>query len=863
MPWREDEKTRRRALSLRQFALVFGLLAIVGVVLGLLGARIARELEALTAAPSDNQQWEMAQVEVEALVLLDAVKSVELGLASDLDEVRKRFDIFYSRIAATQTRRAHARDATVDEAIAALGRIRTALDRLAPLIDGSDVDLRARLGDLRAEIGRLRIEARGIALTYVRYFAQKSDAERKSLADLIEETSFVGAVFFVFLSLSLMVLVRLFQLSVDRARALTESSDRFEKTISASLDAIVVADEAGLVLDVNPAAERMFGYSRNAFVGSSLVALVTPDRLREPHAVGFARFIATGQRRAGETGRLVTTARRADGTEFPVELSLGASVRGDHRIVIGFVRDISERVRIERELITARDDALAAARARSDLLAFMSHEMRTPLNGVLAILDLLRETPLDARQTGYIDTAMRSGEMLLHLIADALDVTRLQSGLPTLREEVFDLGGLIEEVAAINRPTAAAKGDGIVVDADLPPTGTLGDRNRLRQILMNLVGNAIKFTRDGTIRLEARIEGSASEVQIVEIAVVDTGIGIAPEEIDHVFEEFVALESSDARIPQGSGLGLAIARRLAELMGGTLTATSRVGEGSRFVLALPFRAAAAEETAAPPEEGVGEARPRSGLRVLLVEDNPTNRMVTHEMLATLGASVEEAEDGEVGVAAATAERYDLVLMDLGMPRLDGRAATRAIRANPQAASRDAPIVGLTAHALPGVEDDLVAAGMNRCLYKPLRLADLRALLVDLFGVAAPPRAEARIDGGEVSERTLLEVSELAELAEILGQDRLVARLEAFRGEIDRALPTLSALPLAERGAAAHRLAGSAAVFGAVRLRAASTALETACARGDETEVDRSTAAFEVDAKATIVALAELLADLRD
>ncbi|MBV5264745.1 hybrid sensor histidine kinase/response regulator [Pinisolibacter aquiterrae] len=862
MPWREDEKTRRRALSLRQFALVLGLLVVVGAVLGLLGTRIARELEALTAAPSDNQQWEMAQVEVEALVLLDAIKSVELGLATGLDEVRKRFDIFYSRISATQTRRGRAADASVDEATAALGRIRTGLDRLAPLIDGADTDLRAHLGDLREEVARLRVQARSIALAYVRFFAQKSDAERKSLADLIEQTSIVGAVFFVFLSLSLIVLVRLFQLSDDRARALTESRDRFEKTISASLDAIVVVDDAGLVLDVNPAAEQMFGYSRNAFVGSSLVSMVIPERLRESHAAGFARYVATGRRRTGETGRLISTARRADGTEFPVELSLGASVRGDQRIVIGFVRDISERVRIEQELIGARDDALAAARARSDLLAFMSHEMRTPLNGVLAILDLLRETPLDERQTGYIDTAMRSGEILLHLIADALDVTRLQSGVPMLREEVFDLAELIEEVAAINRPAAAAKGDGIVVDSDLPPGGTLGDRNRLRQILMNLVGNAIKFTRDGTIRLEVRIERALPESPTVEIAVVDTGIGIAQEEIDHVFEEFVALEPTDARIPRGSGLGLAIARRLVELMGGTLTATSRVGAGSRFVLTLPYTTAAVETSAASPDDVEDVARPRSGLRVLLVEDNPTNRLVTHEMLTMLGASVEEAEDGEVGVAEATVGRYDLVLMDLGLPKLDGRAATRAIRADPRAASRDAPIVGLTAHALPGVEADLVAAGMNRCLYKPLRLADLRALLVDLFGTDPQAGAEAPSDGDEGAEATILDVSELAELAEVLGQDRLVARLEAFRGEIDAAVSSLSALPLAERGAAAHRLAGSAAVFGAVGLRAASTALETACAGGDAAEADRCSAALEKDAKATIVALADLVADLR-
>ncbi|NLH82160.1 MAG: response regulator, partial [Phyllobacteriaceae bacterium] len=452
---------------------------------------------------------------------------------------------------------------------------------------------------------------------------------------------------------------------------------------------------------------------------------------------------------------------------------------------------------------------------------------------------------------------------LLHLIADALDVTRLQSGLPTLRREVFDLGAMIEEVAAINRPAAATKGDGLVVAADLPAVGFVGDRNRLRQILMNLVGNAIKFTRDGTIRIEAWVERPAGAAPTVEIAVVDSGIGIAPEEIERVFEEFVALDSADARIPQGSGLGLAIARRLAELMGGTLTATSRIGAGSRFVLTLPFETAATPAVPASPEGAARSARPRAGLRVLLVEDNPTNRLVTGEMLAALGVEVEEAEDGEIGVAKATDERFDLILMDLGMPKLDGRAATRAIRANADAASRDVPIVGLTAHALPGVEDELVAAGMNRCLYKPLRLADLNALLVDLFGAETRPRDEEPAGPAEVDDPSVLEFAELSELSELLGQDRRVARLDAFRDEIGRTTAALAASSLVERGAAAHRLAGSAAVFGTERLRTTASALEAACAGGEEGEVARRTAAFIAAADVTVSALAELLADLRD
>ena len=881
MPWREDRRTRFWAFSTRQFVLVIAVLAVAGVALGMLSVRIHHELVDLTAAPTDNQQWEMAQIDVEALVLIDAMKSVELGLGASLEEVRLRFDIFYSRIEAVETRAGARSSPDLAGSVAALDRIRAGLDQLVPLIDGPDDALQAALPEMRETVSAMRATARAVALDYVRHFAQASDTERQALAELIARTATMGAALLVALSLAIIVLIRVFQLSVARSRVILESNERFQNTIFASRDAIILADEQGRVLEVNPAAEGMFGYSHAAFLGARISDLIVPERLRRSHTASFRRHMATGGLPAGEGERLVTTARRADGEEFPVEISLGAAVHGEHRIVIGFVRDISAQRQAEQELIAARDVALAAARARSSLLAFMSHEMRTPLNGVLAILDLLRGTALDDRQRGYVETATRSGEILLHLIADALDVTRLQSDALTLREAPFDLAALLDEVAAINRPAAGARGTALVMDLHLPALNVLGDRNRLRQIIINLVGNAIKFTRDGTIRLTAAATQIDDDLACFDIAVEDSGIGIAPDQIERIFEEFVTIDAPGDPVSRGTGLGLAIARRIATLMGGTLSATSTPGRGSRFVRSVPMHTLSGPLPV--PAAGPAEDRvpwPRPGARVLVVEDNPTNRLVIGEILARFGCRIREAEDGVEGVALARAERFDLILMDVSMPRLDGPGATRAIRSDATGMCREVPIIGLTAHALPDTEADLLAAGMQRCLYKPVRVADLRALLVDIVGAAppdtgpddappeipeAPPPTPAPEDDAPDDAAEVLDTETLAELAEMLGEDRLRSRLEAFADELAGLGAALARARDEGDGMAAgklaHRTAGSAAVFGARALRTALIAVETAGVRGDPAALDRALAALMPEISACQTALAELAADM--
>ncbi len=875
MPLRDDSRLRFWAFSTRQFILVVAVLAIAGIALAVLVSRIDRDLVALTTAPTDNQQWEMAQVDVEALVLIDAIRAVEMGLDTSLDEVRKRFDIFYSRIDANRHRSRAVGDPDLTASAAALVRIRDGLEALVPLIDGPDPTLRSDLPQLRAEIERMRLEARAVALDYVRHFAQQSDAQRQAFAWLIERTTILGVVLLVALSLAVIVLIRVFQLSVTRAKVISESNERFQNTIFASRDAIIVAGDDGRVIEVNPAAERMFGYSHNAFLGNRIADLVVPERLRRGHLSSFARHVAIGWAPVGSQDRLVTTARRAGGEEFPVEISLGSAMLGSHRIVIGFVRDISDQLKAEHELIAARDDALAAARARSSLLAFMSHEMRTPLNGVLAILDLLRGTRLDARQRDYVATALRSGEILLNLIADALDVTRLQSDVLTLRTASFDLAGLLDEVAVINRPAAGARGDEIVLDVDLPALNVIGDRGRLRQILINLVGNAIKFTHDGVIRIIARAAQIDDDEARFEITVADSGIGIAPDQIERIFEEFVTIDAADARIPRGTGLGLAIARRIAALMGGTLTAESTLGAGSRFRLSIPL-CTVPRPDAAPAAASAGPIRlPRPGAHILVVEDNPTNRLVTGEILGRLGCTFSTAEDGEEGLTKATEERFDLILMDVSMPRMDGIAATRALRAHPTARSRDVPIVGLTAHALPETEAELMAAGMQRCLYKPVRVAELAALLVDMLGTdpddapgpepAGVPPVGPGPDTGRDAEA--LDAATSAELAELLGGEALTTRLAAFADELDGLGPALTSARVsgefAALGRLAHRAAGSCAVFGARDLRAALNALEAACTLGTAEVVDPGLAALPPRIAQTRAAVDTLLDDLAE
>ena len=730
-----------------------------------------------------------------------------------------------------------------------------------------------------------------------------------------------------------------------------KTQTKFQGLLEAAPDAMVGVDAQGLIRLVNTQTERLFGYDRTELLGRHIEILV-PARARELHPRHRQRYFADPQVRPMGAGNELFGAR-ADGTEFPAEISLSSIETEDGILVTAAVRDVSERKAFEEMVERARDTAERAARARQDFLANMSHEIRTPMNAVIGITSLLLDTDLDPQQRDYVETVRASGDHLLTIISDILDYAKIDSGKIVLEDLEFPLLDWIEDTVDLVAAQAADKGLELVIDvADGIPSAVRGDPGRLRQVLINLVSNAVKFTPTGEVVVAVAAEPVEDERTIVTVRVHDTGIGIPADRIALLFDPFTQADSTTTREYGGTGLGLAISRRLTELMGGTVELDSEVGRGttatftfqapvtahqvlplestltgqdllvvedsdtSREVLAtwgrrngmrvVTARTAEEARTVArgldptfvalvdhtlPGVDGVqlgghlrdahpaarlvllspaslspshrasgvfdtvlskpakrshvdaalrdlsvaGETpRPTQELRaspfelshrgrlsILVVEDNPVNQKVARHMLARFGYRADVAWSGAEALEMLARRAYDLVLMDVQMPEMDGLETTRRIRARyPASGPR---VVAMTANVSRSSIASCLEAGMDSFLGKPVVVADLAALLDDL--------AQGRTLGVEVAEPRddVLNASVLTRLSEEIGRGTVAELVTMFRNDVLNAGPTLT--EAADRGdvpavtALAHKLRSASRTLGAEQLADLLGALE--------------------------------------
>nr|WP_245216521.1 PAS domain-containing hybrid sensor histidine kinase/response regulator [Sagittula salina] len=623
----------------------------------------------------------------------------------------------------------------------------------------------------------------------------------------------------------MIAVLRLARQREREARLNHETRERLETIVSTSLDAVVVIDQTDRVIEWNGAAERVFGYTNREAVGAEMSSLIVPEHFRPMHRQAMQRYARTGVGRVVGRGIVQLEARHKDGSIFPVDLSLAEAQGPRGEIFVAFMRDITDRVRAEQALRRARDRAVAGEKQKAELLAVMSHEMRTPLNGILGTLDLCETEQLDEKNRRHLRIIRQSGEVLLSHVNDVLDISRLDAGKMPLRKRRFDLVALMREIIDSQTPRASALGNKLHL---LPPSPELhnaySDPDRLRQILLNLVSNAIKFTRNGRITLEADV---SEGLNAVELRVTDTGDGIAAQDLGRIFDDFVTIDSSYGRRNTGTGLGLGISQRLAVALGGELGAESEPGDGSLFWVRLPMDPPADAPVARIPANEPQAAPPRA-LDVLLVEDNAINREVARQMLERDGHRVTITEDGQQGLDAAAVRRFDVILMDISMPGLDGMTAARMIRAGKGPNVRT-PIVATTAHALPEEVRAFRAVGMDRVLTKPITVASLRRTLTEMLGRGGvtTPDPEAASGGTDASQALAetapprIDAAHFREVTEELADDHLRAMLANCAKEIDRFLdhlPEALAAPDPTFGSLsqeAHRLAGSAGVFGAL------------------------------------------------
>lgn len=486
------------------------------------------------------------------------------------------------------------------------------------------------------------------------------------------------------------------------------------QSLLASADAIIDCNDHGVITDWSPGAERLFGFTRAEALGQRINIIIPPNH-EEAHAEGFERWRLSGSARLER--RIELQAQRKDGCLLDIELWMSVTHLHGVRHIHSNIRDISERKQSAADLLAAKVEAEAANNAKSTFLANMSHELRTPLNGVVAVADLLSKTRLDRHQSELVSLIQSSSGQLLRLVGDILDLARIEAGEVVLASGPMSPRDLVSEVTAGLELAASAKNLSLSVSIDPAVSEHVeGDATRLKQVLTNLISNAIKFTDSGSVTVTVGCEGDG-----IRFDIADTGIGFSKEQRDVIFERFQQADGSITRKFGGTGLGLAISRELVDVMGGELDCWGAPDEGARFWFTLPLQPV--ETIAAPVEALPDECTANS--RALVVDDNATNRRVAELLLRSFGASVVSVEDGQQAVAAFTQGRYDVILMDMMMPVMDGLAATEAIRRiEVEQHLRPTPIIMLTASSLPEHITASLDAGADLHLPKPVNATAL-------------------------------------------------------------------------------------------------------------------------------------------
>ncbi len=797
-------------------------LAVCFIAIAMLGFEVNRKMSEQATASSDNIQWTLSQIEVEFLRVEEAVRDArDSKEPNDIAEFRRRFDILYSRLATFQKGSVYAGLRSELTFATMLAGVIHELDVLIPLVDAPNDVLATNLEELVGRFEGLEAGVRNIALAGINYFARVSDESRNDIwLTLMRVAALTIALVMALIILSV-VLFQLYSVSQRSAESVRAASARLEAMVNSTLDAVIVIDNKGKIVEFNGAAEFVFGYSRDEVIDQPMVDIIIPLKYRKAHMEGMKRHLRDGTAHIVGKGRVQMEALRKNGEVFPCEFSIASAQSPQGVLFVSFLRDNSAQVAAELELLTARDEALAGERARAEFMAVMSHEMRTPLNGMLGTMELIKDTPLSQRQRDYIKIMETSGRLLLHHVNDVLDIARLDSGRGHAEKRPFALNELLIEVMESQHGIATANNTTVEVDmSELGQVNVLGDQQRLRQVLLNLVSNAIKFTRDGLVRIEAEQLGDSD---VIEFRVVDSGIGISEENLERIFEDFVTLDSSYSRESGGTGLGLGIAKRLVETMDGSIGAESELGDGSLFWfrIPLPILSRSQFEMPVPVETTIAPAVVSASLDILVVEDNQINQLVVEEMLNKEGHRVTLANNGVEGVAAAALRKYDVILMDISMPRMDGVEACMAIRSG-DGRSRDSRIIALTAHALPADIERFKDAGMNDALVKPIsrtKLARVLSIKTNSSQDVQPIHREMAIIAEDV----------IINLFEDLGEERALGLVNNFIQETDGVVDMLVNRPSDDDKQLIgdiHKLAGSASLFGTAALGDTLRTLET-------------------------------------
>lgn len=509
------------------------------------------------------------------------------------------------------------------------------------------------------------------------------------------------------------------RLKCSFVQTIKTNRDVLRSLINKTEHGVFVTDTNGLVYDCNSRAEEMFGYSRSELINLDFKILrkkeLTDDEIEFGlDAIFNSNFWCQD-----------TILVKKDGSEINAYVSIALVERRDKKFLVYRVRDTTQNKQFEKELIAARDIAEEAALAKSQFLATMTHEIRTPLNGVIGMASLMSNTDLDMAQREYVDTILKSGQSLMVLINDILDYSKFESGKMKIDITEGSVPDCITEVVDLLRPHAESKGLRMEVDIDHQlPSLVKTDVNRLRQVLLNLIGNAIKFTPSGYVKVACRAVAKTNEYVQFKIDIIDSGIGIPDEKMHLLFQSFSQVDASHTRRFGGTGLGLAISKQIINLLDGDINVTSSQGLGSVFSILLKSEIVevSSKQNASDMEEINLDFSMLSELKVLIAEDNGVNQKVLQYMLDQLGVKSDLANNGREAVQLTKSNDYDIVFMDVQMPEMDGIEATELIR---KAESRQPYIVAMTANVSNDDRESCSRCGMNEFISKPFLLNQIK------------------------------------------------------------------------------------------------------------------------------------------